>query len=89
MVTKSKLKMALASDKGVDFKKLNLKKKEKAARKQKAQKSGGKILEEKVVEEWEDLDESGSGEDDDGFELSGSEEDADGPMQASHCVQIK
>ena len=33
MVTKSKLKMALAAEKGVDFKKLALKKKEKVARK--------------------------------------------------------
>jgi rRNA-processing protein EBP2 len=83
MVTKSKLKMALASDKGVDFKKLNLKKKEKAARKEKAQKSSGKILEKKVEEEWEDLDENENGEGSDGKELSGSEEDVGGPMQAS------
>ncbi|TAQ83346.1 hypothetical protein B7494_g8331 [Chlorociboria aeruginascens] len=54
MVTKSKLKMALVAERGVDFKKLNQKKKQKAARKAKAQKGVKKI-----EEEWEDLDEEG------------------------------
>lgn len=86
MVTKSKLKMALAAEKGVDFKKLHLKKKEKAARKGKAIKQGGDLEPtngNKVEEEWEDLDDE---DDEEGIELddeeSGSEEEADQPMNA-------
>jgi rRNA-processing protein EBP2 len=69
MVTKSKLKMALAADKGVDYKKLHLKKKEKIARKGKAKKRGGE--EEESDDEGVELDE----------EESGSEEEVDGPMK--------
>lgn len=86
MVTKSKLKMALAADKGVDFKKLHLKKKEKVARKGKAKKHGGEEGEpangKKVEEEWEDVEDEDEKE---GIELnedeSGSEEEVDGPMK--------
>jgi rRNA-processing protein EBP2 len=85
MVTKSKLKMALAADKGVDYKKLHLKKKEKIARKGKAKKHSGEVEptnSKKVEEEWEDVEEES---DDEGVELdeeeSGSEEEVDGPMK--------
>ncbi|KAE9373689.1 Ebp2-domain-containing protein [Stipitochalara longipes BDJ] len=86
MVTKSKLKMALAADKGTDFKRLHLKKKDKIARKSKAKKNGGDVVStngngKKVEEEWEDVEE----EDDEEVELdedeSGSEEEVDGPMK--------
>jgi rRNA-processing protein EBP2 len=91
MVTKSKLKMALAADKGVDFKKLHLKKKEKIARKGKAKKHGGEAEPtngKKIEEEWEDVDEQSE---DEGIELegdeSGSEEEVEGPMKAcSLCL---
>jgi rRNA-processing protein EBP2 len=93
MVTKSKLKMALAANKGTDFKKLHLKKKEKAAKKKNAKKGGAGKVEKpngkKIEEEWEDVD----GEDDseDGGEglgegESGSEEDVDAPMQV--CLRV-
>jgi rRNA-processing protein EBP2 len=84
MVTKSKLKMALAADKGVDFKKLALKKKEKAARKGKAGKSGGekKSNEKPVEDEWEDFEqENENGGTELNEEESGSEEEAQEPMQ--------
>lgn len=85
MVTKSKLKMALVADKGTDFKKLNQKKRQKAARKEKSLK-GGEGKPKKVEEEWEDLDEESEGEDGreeiDGEESeSGSEEEVEAPMQ--------
>ncbi|TVY84370.1 rRNA-processing protein EBP2 [Lachnellula suecica] len=86
MVTKSKLKMALSAEKEVDYKKLNLKKKEKAARKAKAQKGGDKSKpNENIAEEgWEDVDNEGKAivaeESGDG---SGSDEEAEetAPMQ--------
>jgi rRNA-processing protein EBP2 len=88
MVTKSKLKMALAADKGIDFKKLHLKKKEKEARKAKSQKGGEKPKSKgkNTEEDWEDVDEESE---DGGVELSGeesaSEEEGEetGPMQVS------
>lgn len=92
MVTKSKLKMALAAEKGVDFKKLHLKKKEKAARKGKAKKNGGEVQlvnGKKVEEEWEDVEEE---DEEEGSELdgddSGSEEEVDGPMKVCYIVCI-
>lgn len=83
MVTKSKLKMALVAEKDVDFKKLNLKKKEKAARKKKAQKGGDKPESNgKVEEDWEDVER--------GVEDSGSDEDEEGteaaPMQVGYTI---
>ncbi len=92
MVTKSKLKMALAADKGVDFKKLHLKKKEKAARKGKAKKNGGEVQSlngKKVEEEWEDVEEENEDEENelDG-EDSGSEEEVDGPMKVCYIISI-
>jgi hypothetical protein len=91
MVTKSKLKMALAVEKGVDFGKLHLKKKEKAARKGKA-KIGGEVQpvnEKKVEEEWEDVEEEDEDERDELDEQdSGSEEEIDGPMKVSYVVCI-
>lgn len=91
MVTKSKLKIALAADKGVDFKKLNQKKKQKAAAKNKSKKSDGKGK--KVEEEWEDVDEdSGNEVEDSGIKLdegesdSGSEEEAVESMQVCYAV---
>jgi rRNA-processing protein EBP2 len=92
MVTKSKLKMALAAEKGVDFGKLHLKKKEKAARKGKAKKNGGEVQPlngKKVEEEWEDVEEE---DEDEGSEFdeenSGSEEEVDGPMKVCYFVRI-
>lgn len=86
MVTKSKLKMALAADKGVDFKKLHLKKKDKVARKAKAKKHGGDAAPangKKMEEEWEDVEETDDEEE--GAKLdedeSGSEGEVDGPMK--------
>jgi hypothetical protein len=89
MVTKSKLKMALAADKGTDFGKLHLKKKEKAARKGKASKSGeqeAKVNGKKVEEEWEDVEEEGEGSGSD-EEDSGSEEEVGNSLQV--CYQIQ
>ncbi len=92
MVTKSKLKMALAAEKGVDFKKLHLKNKEKAARKGKAKKNGGEVQPvdgKKVEEEWEDVEED---DEEEGDELeegdSSSEEEVDGPMKVCYIVCI-
>jgi rRNA-processing protein EBP2 len=90
MVTKSKLKMALAAEKRVDFKKLHLKKKEKAAKKGKAKKHGrdaGPTNGKKVEEEWEDVEDEGEkkGAESDGEE-SGSEEEVDGPMKV--CLVV-
>lgn len=84
MVTKSKLKMALAAEKNVDFKKLNQKKQQKAARKEKSKK-GVEGKPKKAEEEWEDVDEES--ESDGGVEVdvaedeSGSEEEVEAPMQ--------
>jgi hypothetical protein len=90
MVNKGKLKMALASDKNIDYKKLNLKKREKLARKTKAKKGGDKPDVGKIVEgEWEDVD----GSEDEGGEKeiaaaaaldaedSGSEEEEDDDVE--------
>jgi rRNA-processing protein EBP2 len=84
MPTKSKLKMALAADRGVDFGKIHLKKKEKAARKSKSKKGGDEKVSigKKAEEEWEDVHEESE---DGGAELnedgSGSEDEVDHPMQ--------
>jgi rRNA-processing protein EBP2 len=96
MVTKSKLKMALAAEKGTDFKRLHLKKKEKVARKVKGKKGGGEgevvngngdANGKKGEEEWEDFEEELEGEDE-----SGSEEEVDGPMKvcfpAYFCISL-
>lgn len=87
MVTKSKLKMALVSEKGVDFKKLKEKKKEKAAKKTKAQKSGDKAKSkgEDAEQEWEDFDDEMNGNGVDlSEEASGSDEVEGGiPTQVS------
>lgn len=81
--TKSKLKMALAADKGTDYLKQHLKKKEKAANKlnkEKSTKKGG----DKPEEDWEDVEEE---KEDGGAELSegesGSDEEMEEPMKAS------
>jgi len=83
MVTKGKLKTALVADKGTDFKKLNQKKQQKAARKEKSKSSGAGN-----TEDWESVDED---EDEEGgvaledMDLdSGSEDEVDAPTQA--CV---
>ncbi|PQE07359.1 hypothetical protein CJF32_00005253 [Rutstroemia sp. NJR-2017a WRK4] len=78
MVTKSKLKMALAAEKGTDFKKLHQKKQQKAARKDKVSKGGDA---EKVLEkEWEDVEE-GSEDEDEEEEGSDDEEEENGPTE--------
>jgi rRNA-processing protein EBP2 len=91
MVTKSKLKMALAAEKGVNFKKLHQKKKQKAATKEKSKKSEKKGK--KVEEEWEDVDEASDSDiEDGGVVLDGegsdieSEEDVVEPMQV--CCSV-
>ncbi|KAK8041299.1 rRNA processing protein [Apiospora phragmitis] len=80
MVTKSRLKMALAHEKGVDFKKLHQKKVAKQASKKKQKKSGG-AAEDSEGEEWEDDEEEVKGgapidddEDDDDSEDDDEEE---------------
>lgn len=69
MPVKSKLKMALAADKGTDFGRMHLKKQEKAARKAKASKGGDS---KKVEGEWEDVEEEAeSGDEEDGSDVEG------------------
>lgn len=91
MPTKSKLKMALAAEKGTDFGKQHLKKveklanktnKAKAARKGGEKKTNGKAIE----EEWEDLDEDNENA---GPELSDEEGDSDVDMEAPAKVQLR
>ena len=72
MVTKSKLKMALLAEKGVDFKKLNQKKLAKKAKK--------KVQGKKPADEWEDVEESEDREDG-GAELEGEDSGDDPPAQ--------
>lgn len=85
--------MALVAEKQVDFKKLNQKKQQKAARKVKSKKSAGK----KGEEDWESVEEDSDGEAeaeeggvalekmevDDVEEESGSEDEVEAPMQVS------
>jgi rRNA-processing protein EBP2 len=61
MVTKSKLKMALAAEKKVDFSKLYQNKARKAARKEKAKDGEGRGK--KTEDEWEDVDVQSDSED--------------------------
>jgi rRNA-processing protein EBP2 len=77
MVTKSKLKMALAAEKGVDFKKLHQKKVQRAARKEKAGK-GGEGKGKKTQDEWEDVPEENESDDseDGGAVLEDDEEES-------------
>jgi len=84
MVTKGKLKMALVAEKGTDFKKLNQKKQQKAARKEKSTKGAGK----RGDEDWESMD-GVSGNEDGGVTLeddgdSGSEDEVEEPMQVRY-----
>jgi hypothetical protein len=88
MVTKSKLKMALAAEKGTDFGKQHLKKKEKAARKGKSSKSGEEQEQttgKKAEEEWEDVqDETELGDEEEEDEESGSEAEIGNSLQVCH-----
>lgn len=90
MPTKSKLKMALAADKGTDFGKIHLKKKEKAARKKNPEKTAEEKVPngKKAEEDWEDFDEESDNE---GAQLdgkdSGSEDEVDEPMQVC-CTNL-
>ncbi|KAI9051568.1 hypothetical protein LZ554_004613 [Drepanopeziza brunnea f. sp. 'monogermtubi'] len=84
MPTKSKLKMALAAEKGTDFGKQHLKKKEKAANKfnkekmAKKKQSNGKSTE----EDWEDVEEEGeNGRAESSDEESGSDDEVEAPMK--------
>jgi rRNA-processing protein EBP2 len=73
MGTKSKLKMALAAEKGTDFNKLKLHKKEKLANKKNRMKAAKELVAGKKTEdEWEDVEENADAEEVDGEE-SGSE----------------
>jgi hypothetical protein len=83
MVTKSKLKMALAAERGVDFKKLHQSKARKVARKEKAKK-GGEGKGKKAEEEWEDIPEESDGEDseDGGAVLEDDEEGSEEEYEA-------
>lgn len=99
MVTKSKLKMALAAEKQTDFGKMHLKKKEKVANKKNKVKAGGVVNGKKgkqVEEEWESVDEEGaSGSDAGGVELeedgseSEGEEGVDAPMQVNSPSKLQ
>jgi rRNA-processing protein EBP2 len=88
MPNKSKLKMALAAEKGTDFNKLKLHKKEKLANKKKAVKGTvEKSNRKKTEDEWEDMEEEVEDEEArSGAEFvaeeSGSEEEAEGLMKA-------
>lgn len=77
MVTKSKLRMALLAEKGVDFKKLNQKKLAKKAKRE--------VKSKKPVDEWEDVEKSEDREDG-GVELEGEDSGDDRPAQV--CTYI-
>ncbi|CAD6443828.1 deebfd78-72a6-4f43-a151-5660a5e0b076 [Sclerotinia trifoliorum] len=91
MVTKSKLKMALAADKKVDFSKLHQKKQAKLARKGKAVNGEEKSSEKgKVEQEWEDVEEKSGDEEEEeeeddaeegGSEDEEEEEEGNGPTE--------
>lgn len=90
MPTKSKLKMALAAEKGIDFGKQHLKKKEKAINKLKKEKSAKEKSTKKggdkkpTEEDWEDVvEEDEKGDVELSEEESGSDEEAEEPMKAS------
>lgn len=87
MVTKSKLKMALATDKGVDFKKLKQKKKQKAAIKEKSKKGEGRG--QKGEEEWEDVDEESENDiENGGVKLDGEEEETGSEEEVVEPMQV-
>lgn len=80
MVTKSKLKMALAAEKGVDYKKQNQKKRAKEAEKRKQEKGGVTASDDEddqIQGEYEEIEieEAGSTEDDEGDEQEDDSED--------------
>jgi rRNA-processing protein EBP2 len=75
MVTKSKLKMALQAEKGVDFKKLKQKKLVKKAKKV--------VKSKKATDDWEDVEESEGGKDG-GMELEEEDSGDDRPAQVCH-----
>ncbi|TGO49870.1 hypothetical protein BCON_0197g00020 [Botryotinia convoluta] len=76
MVTKSKLKMALAADKKIDFQKQHQKKQAKLARKGKPAKVEEKSSKKgKVEQEWEDIEEGSDDEEDEDAEAGDSEDD--------------
>jgi rRNA-processing protein EBP2 len=77
MVTKSKLKMALQAEKGVDFKKLKQKKLAKKAKKEIKSKNAG--------DDWEDVEESEGGEDG-GMELEEEDSGNDCPAQVCYFI---
>merc|ERR1711939_425129 len=80
--TKSKLKMALAADKGVDFGKQHLKKKQKLANKLNKEKSSKKGGEKPTEEDWEYVEEEKENEDAElSEEESGSDEEVEEPMK--------
>lgn len=76
MVTKSRMKMALAAEKNTDFQKLHQKKVAKLARKEQAKKGGEKSSKkEKVEQEREDVEEESKNEEDEDAEEDDSEEE--------------
>lgn len=83
MAKKSRLKMALAEQKGTDFEKLKIKRKQRAQKKEK-KKLGGEVNGDKkpaTEDDWEDLDnedEAGGA----GLDEEVSEEGENGVMQA-------
>ncbi|KAF7862596.1 hypothetical protein EAF04_007469 [Stromatinia cepivora] len=87
MVTKSKLKMALAADKKIDFSKLHQKKQAKLARKEKAVKREEKSSKKgKVEQEWEDVEDESGDEEEESAEEGDSEdeeeeEEGNGPTE--------
>lgn len=97
MVTKSRLKMALAADKKIDFQKLHQKKVAKLARKGKVEKGGEKSEKSekrekkgKVEQEWEDVEEESQDEDSEEGDSEDEEEEEDeegnGPTEVLICT---
>lgn len=75
--------MALVADKGTDFKMLNQKKRQKAARKEKAIKDGRKSTE----EDLESVDE-GSDDEDGGVTLGNEEEESSSDDEVEESLQV-
>ncbi|ORY71860.1 eukaryotic rRNA processing protein EBP2-domain-containing protein [Pseudomassariella vexata] len=96
MVTKSKLKTALAAERGVDFHKLALKKKEKAARKKKETgKGGAKPVKEDDAEDGdsnleEDESDDEDASDEETFDIAQLDEsDSDSEVEMEEKIQRK
>lgn len=83
MVTKSALKMALAAEKGVDFKKLTFKRKQKAAARQERKANGGAPVDDSSADENED-----EVEDVEGGNAEDDQDDEEEELQVRICRQL-